>query len=207
MPRLHRRSSVPTALIPHELCSGSSHLHRRLNVKRQCYGILVTDERRPSIRDVTFFVLMHSPPAITGQLRRFDGESANGEFDAMPVPIDDLPHNFGVALLADPPPLRGFSVNLEPPHVIAVGETGRKHAFIDRGRHGIRSVSTILRAHGGSQGKFCVNKWRSSVRRSSASADPLIEPRKTPFAQERRSGVGLALLVGRSRVGKGPPSG
>jgi hypothetical protein len=67
-------------------------------------------------------------PASLFELPRLGAEAANRQLDSMPVAVDHLAHDLGIALFPDPPSFIRRSLDVESERVGAIGESAREDA-------------------------------------------------------------------------------
>ena len=68
-------------------------------------------------------------PASLCEFPGFDAEATNRQLDSMPVAVDHLAHDLGIALFPDPPSFIRRSLDVESERVGAIGESAREHAL------------------------------------------------------------------------------
>jgi hypothetical protein len=68
-------------------------------------------------------------PASLFELPRLGAEAANRQLDSMPVAVEHLAYDLGIALFPDPPSFIRRSLDVESERVGAVGESAREDAL------------------------------------------------------------------------------
>jgi hypothetical protein len=66
------------------------------------------------------------PPALR-ELGRFGTEPANHQFDAVPVLVRQLSHDFGITLFSNSPTFVRGTLDVQSSHMGAIGEPAREH--------------------------------------------------------------------------------